>query len=69
MKENMEFLMQICDTIWDEKRSWWWAILIFTFAAVWLSWSMLPLSVFEAILDPIILVLEIRYTIKKLRNR
>ena len=69
MKENIEFLMQICDSIWDEKRSWWWAILIFTFASVWMSWIMLPLSVFEAVLDPIILVLEIRYTIKKLRNR
>ena len=47
----------------------WFAVLIFGIASTWLAWQMLPLTIFEAILDPIAVGFMIVKTIEYYRHK
>ena len=55
----------------DDKqwRAIWFAVLIFGIASTWLAWQMLPLTIFEAILDPIAVGFMIVKTIEYYRHK
>lgn len=50
-------------------RSMWFAVLIFGIASTVLAWSMLPLTILEAALDPIFVIWQIYRTIKYYKNK
>lgn len=62
---------EFADLMLEDKtlRQMWFAVMIFGIASTLLAWVMLPLTIFEALLDPIFVGWQVYRTIKYYKNK